>query len=191
MMYKKLLLAATFIAPLFANAASIDKDGNEIVSLRYSEATTAGDTRPIFGMSFSHIRGAGELGFTISADFQNFDEDGNYIDGAGQEKQEFQFYNIMGGLTYGVTDEFYVMPKVGFSYSKIKDFSAEEKCSPITGCTGKPNYINSTLDEDYRISYGIDFMLVHESLAYGVGVTDVSYFGERETMLNLNLGYKF
>ncbi|CAH1521246.1 Whole genome shotgun sequence [Vibrio owensii] len=189
-MFNKIVILSALSLPLIAQAETAP-DGDEIISLRYSEATTSNDTRSIWGVGFSHIRGEGEFGFTLSADFQNFDEDGAYIDGVGREKEEFRFYNIMGGLTYGVTEQFYVMPKVGFTFSKYTNFFADEKCSPLSGCTGENNFINEDKNEDYRISYGMDFMFLHNSVAYGLGITDFSYFGERETKINLNIGYRF
>ncbi|TOH86575.1 hypothetical protein, partial [Vibrio parahaemolyticus] len=67
---KKVLFA--LLIPFFANASTIEPDGNEIISLRYSDTKFAGENQALFGIGFSHIRGAGNVGFTLSADAQNF-----------------------------------------------------------------------------------------------------------------------
>ncbi|EOV6308124.1 outer membrane beta-barrel protein [Vibrio parahaemolyticus] len=183
---KKFLFA--LLIPFFANASTIEPDGNEIISLRYSDTKFAGENQALFGIGFSHIRGAGNVGFTLSADAQNFDKDGNFVENVGKESESFQHYNIMGGLTYGVIDEFYVMPKIGFTYSKYKNKFADTNCSVLLGCQ---DFINTDRKDNYGISYGIDFMMISNSLAYGIGVTDVDYFDDRDVKLNLSVGYKF
>ncbi|PMS91964.1 hypothetical protein [Vibrio parahaemolyticus] len=183
---KKFLLALLLL-PLAVNAGDIDPDGNEILSLRYSDTSLDGSHEGLWGLSFSHIRGEDNFGFTLSVDFQNFDEKGAYIEGVGREKEEFQHYNVMGGLTYGVTENFYVMPKVGFTYSKYKHYRLDQQCA-LGLCQ---DIIHPSAKDKYRMSYGIDFMLLSHSIAYGVGLTDADYFGEREMRANLSIGYSF
>ncbi|XEV13630.1 hypothetical protein ACBZ90_01635 [Vibrio alginolyticus] len=183
---KKLLLV--ILIPFFVNASTIESDGNEIISLRYSDTKLAGEDQALFGVEFSHIRGADNVGFTLSADAQNFDKDGDFVENVGKESESFQHYNIMGGLTYGITDEFYVMPKIGFTYSKYKNKFANNQCSVLFGCQ---DFIDTERKDKYGFSYGIDFMVISNSFAYGIGITDVDYFDNRDVRLNLNLGYKF
>ncbi|HHG3159297.1 TPA: hypothetical protein ACPVXI_004654 [Vibrio parahaemolyticus] len=185
---KVIILAALIVAP-FANAyeTTTPDSTKQIVSLRYSDTSIAGDNHALWGGSFSTVNGMGNFGVTLSADFQSFKENGDYISGVGQEKETYDFYNYMVGATYGVSDNFYVMPKVGLTHSKYKNYHSETVCVS-SACK---DVIKDDLDDEYRMSYGIDFMFLYKSIAYGLGVTDYSYFGNRETRANLTIGYKF
>ncbi len=185
---KKTLVAIALLMPLFANAQSTAPDGDEILSLRYSDTSLGGIDDGLWGVSFSNVRGKGNFGFSISADMQKFEENGNYIEDVGQEKKMYEFSNIMLGATYGITDDLYIIPKIGFSYSKL-DEHYEYK---FTDSDGNPDsYLKSRVSDDYSMSYGIDFMFLYKSLAYGIGITDYNYFDTREAKANITVGYKF
>ncbi|MFV0448053.1 MAG: hypothetical protein ACK5MF_06280 [Vibrio sp.] len=179
---KKALILTTLL--LSTHAVAANTVDSEVLSLRYSDA----NNHATYGIGFTNIRGAGEYGFTLSADVQNFDVNGEYIENVGQEKEIYEYQSIMGGLSYGVTDQFYVMPKVGFTYTKrednFKDSLTNEKGEVV-------DYMGMSSKDEYGFAYGIDFMFLYKSLAYGIGITDYNYLDTRETKANISVGYKF
>ncbi|MFL0883011.1 hypothetical protein ACQ895_01535 [Vibrio parahaemolyticus] len=183
---KKLLLI--ILIPFFANAnTDIPTGDGAVLSLRYSETTKDNDTQPILGASLATLGGKGNFGFALSVDFQHFDVNGEMTN-AGREKKEYTFNNVMVGATYGVTNEFYVIPKIGFTYSEYENHFADKSCIGNIICK---DVMNSERQDEYKPSYGVDFMFLHNSIAYGLGINDYDYFGNRETRMNLNIGYKF
>lgn len=182
-MFKKLLLTTVLFYPILASANEQTSNSNAIVSLRYSEASVANETNPIFGVGFMTIKGKGKFGVSFSADLQQFDQKGKQTD-IGREKEEYKHTNVMIGSTYGVTQDFYLATKIGITYSKYYNYykGMNDEMTPI---------MQSDVEDGHGFSYGLDLIYLKGSVALGAGVANFDYFDDRETKLNFSIGYKF
>ncbi len=90
----------------------------------------------------------------------------------------------MFGTAYGLTDDLYVVPKIGGTYNKLYygNVDSSENAAPK---------MNRGIEKRYDVSYGVDFMFSYDSLVMGVGISNYYHFLDRETKANLLLGYRF
>lgn len=188
-MYRYLFLISVLTLALPSRANEIDKDA--IFSIRYSTTDITYATLPVFGVGFANVKGKGKFGAVTTIDYQTFGADwsAHY---PSKESQDYHMYldgswgvNVMFGAAYGVTDEFYIVPKIGVSYNKLYYANVDnntDKAAPI---------VDRGIRKRYDTSYGIDAMYSYKSLTLGVGVSNYYHFLDRETKANLLLGYRF
>ncbi|AWG84098.1 TPA: hypothetical protein I7264_07215 [Vibrio parahaemolyticus] len=188
---KRILFA--LLIPFFANAGVSQNDksvdeSNLVVSLRYADTTMMGKNNDLFGFSFATGLKEEGFGYALSFDSQSFDINGRNTD-IGVENTKYDYKNVMFGTTYGVTDNFYLIPKLGLTFNRYKSKYKGVTHIPNTGMAYPAMKYKS--EHDYSMSYGLDMMFFSKRVAYGFGITDSDYFGNRETKANISIGYAF
>lgn len=160
-----------------------------VFSMRYSTTDITNATLPTWGVGAAKVQGAGKFGFAATIDYQTFGADWSfhfpdnplygtrvYLDGSWGT-------NFMFGPTYGVSDNFYVVPKIGITYNKLYYGLAEIE-------NAKP-HIEHGKEDRYDASFGFDAMFSLGAFVGGVGISNYYHFVDRETKINVLLGYRF
>ncbi|EGQ7677964.1 hypothetical protein MW334_003532 [Vibrio parahaemolyticus] len=187
-MYKLFFLIALTVSAPLAHASIENKDA--LVSLRYSTTDITNATLPVWGVGFANVKGGGEFGVAATIDYQTFGADWGYHLFNGEDNNSHVYLdgswgvNVMLGTAYGLTDDLYVVPKIGGTYNKLYygSVNSSENAAPK---------MNRGIEERYDVSYGVDFMFSYDSLVMGVGISNYYHFLDRETKANLLLGYRF
>lgn len=130
-----------------------------------------GDSLTMVGFSGFQAYGQGRIGFSYGLDFSV-----GSMESAQIEVDQFAVSSNIG-MTYGVTDELYLIPSIGTTYYKLD----------VTD--GRRSETGSELG----YNYGVDMMyLMDNGFSFGVGLKKHEIIEELAyTQFNAKIGYSF
>ena len=149
-------VASAFLSTsLMAATPSVNKDA---MMLRLSDMN--GKTE--WGLGYARMNGADQWGLAFSSDF--YKEDNPIF------LEHTQTHLI--GATYGISDNWYIVPRVGITYSTWD-----------TIYTDRETKVGAT--------WGVDLLGTYQYLVGGVGIHSVNAVGAVKTQVTLSLGVAF
>jgi hypothetical protein len=126
-----------------------------------------------YGLSVYQLKGEGQWGFGGSVDVGRIGESDR---GANLN---LDFYSARIALTYGVTDNIYIVPSAGIVQSKLdRNYYY----------AGRYHYFQN---ESTGFSPALDFVVESDGLTASVGMSQLPLVDRNETAFNFKVGYAF
>ncbi len=164
---KRSFVLSSLLVSCLSNAASYEP------KLAILGGVSALNSTKSYGLSMYQLQGEGRWGFGGSVDVGNISESDR---GANLSSD---FYSARVALTYGVTDNIYIVPSAGIVQSKLERNYYY---------AGRYHYFEN---DSIGFSPALDFVVESDGLTGSVGMSQLPLVDRNETAFNFKVGYAF